>query len=226
MKRPNWSVAFSGSCSGCPVISVLARMAKSFRLVWAKRLPRKAKKKEDPQANQQLAECQPDFRRVARKRPAHVQSNAPAHYTPPPSAQERKVAQPASRAQRLAAGRTPARLAALMRTHLFSKPISLQAGSLRPSGGLFATWAGTPVFIVSTFSRHNVPHADVVGLRQKKDGSNLWNGRLSQANTHTIKQEDLFHVGLHYRLLRKQTKMSSCLCSFACIERLMSSFCS
>ena len=191
---------------------------KPFRVTWAKRLPRKPPKakveKPGPKPKLQI-ESQLDHRRVARKRSLSPQANAPADWASAPTANQRKVAQGSTRAQRLAAGRTAGRLAVLMRSHLFSKPPSNAPGSLQPCGGLFATWADTPVFIISTFSRYRVPHADVIALRQAKDGSNVWNGRLSRSNTHTIKQDDLVDVGLHFRLLRKKTKLTACLCHLA-----------
>ena len=159
------------SCVAPPPV---AMAPKSFKMVWAKRLPRKpteprvvASVERSPAES---AGVQMGHRRTAeracapqskRRKLQGKESNGPAYAHQDGAHEEpRALAQGSSQARRLAAGRTPQRLAALMRQHLFAAPPSNLAGPLHPKAGLFAHWGESRVFIISAFARYGVPHAD------------------------------------------------------------------
>ena len=88
----------------------------SFRVVWAKRLPRKPREPhaepaaEPPNASRSRVRKAPP---AGRKRGRSARgSNTPAELNPQPSGSSRSVAQGSSRAKRLVAGRTSAKLQA------------------------------------------------------------------------------------------------------------------
>ena len=134
--------------------------------------------------------------------------------------------------RRIAAGRTPARLARLLRMSLLHKPepdLQLAAG-LPPDAGLFAERLGVDVFIVSVFVRRGVPMADVVEIR---DVSGCFVARFRDVRT--TRRADLTNVGLHFhtvgfgpgrRSLRfTACKVSSCAPSAAVAGALQANQC-
>lgn len=190
----------------------------SMKWTWKKRLPRKQRelRTSTPSSSTVVREemLYPRKVRAVNKPKTKKNSNAPAQLPPgEPTETSRAVSVGHTRARRLAAGRTPEHLHALMRCHVFRPPPSNTAAPVQPAGGLFATWDNAPVFILSTFHRYRVPYADVVRMRPKHANRRHWLARLSAANTHTVPHTALSHVGLSFRLIKKKTHFNRSLCA-------------
>ena len=111
-------------------------------------------------------------------------------------------------ALRLAAGRDVQNLLGVMSARLIGQRQLATNAPLEPARGLFATMNGDAVYIMSVFTRHKVPCADVIPLRPgKKPRTSV--ARLCDAVT--VPRHQLENVGVGYRFAQGPTRSSTSL---------------